>query len=301
MRAPVSRFERWGALILLFALIPVGTFIGRELKPGGFFDRQDEWITIMAEDGLDLSAGDKVTMKGIQIGEVETLELADSGQVVIKCTIYQRYRKRVTLDAVVYLVPPAIVGRGEIEIQPGTGPRATQFQGEKKPSMEDQINVLIADVSGIIKKTDTQVIEFGRVLKKFQATLDSLNGLLLTVAEGKGSLGKIVVDEALYDRINSIVVGLERLPAMVKTIEEPLLKHQIPELAERIISMSRHAESVLARLEEGLEVFPQATTRVLVLLKEGRKVLESVKRNALIRGNLPADPVPTTMAPASSR
>ena len=71
MRTPVSRFEKVAGLFMFLALVPlVALIVIPGIKPGGFLNRSSYELEVIARDGLDLGAGDEVTMKGIQIGEI---------------------------------------------------------------------------------------------------------------------------------------------------------------------------------------------------------------------------------------
>jgi hypothetical protein len=72
-------------------------------------------------------------------------------------------------------------------------------------------------------------------------------------------------------------------------------------LTATIVTMLERFDPILADLERGMEHFPPAAAKLVVTLTETRKVLESVKRSFLIRGNLPADTSAPTTAPVGRR
>lgn len=64
----------------------------------------------------------------------------------------------------------------------------------------------------LVKVTDTLAnSNIGEIMRKAEITLTSVNSLLLGIEQGKGSLGKLVNDDAMYNNLTNVSKELEEL------------------------------------------------------------------------------------------
>lgn len=64
----------------------------------------------------------------------------------------------------------------------------------------------------LVKVTDTLATSnIGEIMRKAEITLTSVNYLLLGIEQGKGSLGKLVNDDAMYNNLTNVSKELEEL------------------------------------------------------------------------------------------
>ena len=64
----------------------------------------------------------------------------------------------------------------------------------------------------ISKVSDTLAsVDFGQTVRTLQITLENVNGLLVNIENGKGSLGKLATDEAMYENLTNASKELEEL------------------------------------------------------------------------------------------
>jgi phospholipid/cholesterol/gamma-HCH transport system substrate-binding protein len=300
MRTPVSRIEKIAGVFVLVTIVPLAALVlVPQLRPGGFFRRSPFIFYVKVDRGLDLAAGDKITMNGLQIGMVDELEMLPDHRIRVRCSVFERYRERITRDVRAVLVPAPIVGSGKIDIEPGVGELLapeTEIEGVLEPSITDRADELLVEVGVILENANRRIGQLGNTLDSFQTILDQIN-------EGKGSLGRFVYEAEFYERLSELVRKLESSAETISHFQEPVLvlAEQLPILTRTALEAAAKLDVALTKLRDGLERFPETTTKVIIALDEGRKVLESLKRNILIRGNIPIDVVPEGMAPVSRR
>src|SRR5690606_6629620 len=215
MRTPVSRFEKIAAYFILLATVPLlALVIVPGVKPGGFLNRNHLVFDVLADSGLDLTAGDKVTMSGIQIGKVDSLELQEDNRVRITCSVYEQYSNKVTTEAVVVVIPPPVVGSAKIDIRPGGGQplrlvgKRVTIEAQLEPSIEDRANGILVEVESVIRNANARVEEMQRTLLALQAVLDQVNA-------GKGTLGQFIYGDEFYERLSQLVTKLENAASTV--------------------------------------------------------------------------------------
>ncbi|MBN1443348.1 MAG: MCE family protein [Planctomycetes bacterium] len=320
MRSPVSRPERLAAYFVLLVLIVLAALIlvprWRATEAESFWDFLSMpafVLHVIADDAVDLAQGDKVLMKGIQVGEISGIDFSETQKVIISCSIYRRYTARIPWDSKFFLVPAPIVGRGKIEIQPGTGSALgadTKVPGLRYTSFTDRVDgvlqqaaELLVQMRGILEQAGASLAGISQRVVEMERTLASLQKILDQVTEGRGALGQIVFRDDLYSRIESLVERLESAARGFETLREPVTDfgERLPSLTRTAAEAAEKLNRTLDDLERGMKHFPDAASSLAASLVEGRKVLESLKRNFLIRGNLPRDLEPETMAPASRR
>lgn len=306
MRTPVSRFEKIAAYFILLTLIPLlALLLIPALEPGGFLHPNLFVFYVIADSGQDLAAGDKVTMSGIQIGEVNGLEFRkEDNRVKVSCSVYLPYRDKITTGAVPVIVPPPVVGSAKIDIKPGTGEPLTarpngdppEVEAVLEPSIEDRANEILVQVGSVIRNANTRVEELQKTLIALQTVLDQVN-------EGKGTLGRFIYEEDFYARLSELVSRLESSATTVAQFHDPIvvLAESLPVLTRTAIEAATKLDGALSDLQKGMTRFPETTAKLVIALDEGRRVLESLKRNFLIRPYLPQDAAPDGMAPVTSR
>jgi phospholipid/cholesterol/gamma-HCH transport system substrate-binding protein len=63
-----------------------------------------------------------------------------------------------------------------------------------------------------VKVSDTLVtVNLGQTVKTLQTTLANVNGLLLGIENGKGSIGKLATDDTMYKNLTNASRELEEL------------------------------------------------------------------------------------------
>ncbi len=83
-------------------------------------------------------------------------------------------------------------------------------------SSKVDINVTLQNTKKITanfaKVSDTLVnSNFGEMIKTFQTTLDNVNGLLSTIENGQGTVGKLMTDDTMYKNLTNASKELEEL------------------------------------------------------------------------------------------
>jgi len=83
-------------------------------------------------------------------------------------------------------------------------------------STKVDIDIVLEDTKKItknfVKVSDTlATVNFGQTVKTLQTTLANVNGLLLGIENGKGSLGKLATDDTMYKNLTNASRELEEL------------------------------------------------------------------------------------------
>jgi ABC-type transporter Mla subunit MlaD len=112
--------------------------------------------------------------------------------------------------------------------------------------------------------------------------------------------------ESAERSVASVEKTLAGLDGIRSRLEEfsgtlPELRAEFERAAPKVQESLDHLKSGLANLDRGLERFPSLAVDTAFAVEDARRVLESLKRNFLIRGNLPDDSGAESVLPASQR
>jgi len=158
-----------------------------------------------------LANGAPVRLDGVEIGNVESVQIAPAGpnvvldknrSVEIVMRVSKDYKKYILTDSVASLVTEGLLGNRYVEITRG-------FTGTE---LQDN-----AEVKGSEEKAMKEVVERSAdVLANLQALSDSVQEMLNGVQQGKGTLGKLINDPEAYNHLNHILTNSDALIADVR-------------------------------------------------------------------------------------
>jgi len=165
-----------------------------------FFTKQDIIYTYM-DDSAALAKGSPVRLNGILAGKVKDVALSGERQplriIRISLEIDRKMLALIPVDSIAAISAENVLGTKYINIKKGQAITAIQPGGE-------------------IKSLDTR--EFDEVVQQSYSLLTSLQGIVKRVDTivglvevGQGSIGKLLVDETLYNKILAIVTEGQKI------------------------------------------------------------------------------------------
>ncbi|HLW76750.1 MAG TPA: MlaD family protein [Bryobacteraceae bacterium] len=182
------------------ALIIAGVLIYLISGSQGFFKARSKLYTYM-DDSAALAKGAPVRLNGFLIGQVSNVELTGSTQkgriVRVTLDIDDKYLKQIPVDSQAEIAALNLLGTKYINIAKGLSTQTIAAGGEIKsantPGMEDwlkQGNTLIGGMQDMLTKADA---------------------IITDIQAGKGTLGKFLVDEAVYNKFLAIMDQIQKL------------------------------------------------------------------------------------------
>lgn len=188
---------RVGLFVLVGLLIlAVGIFY---VTGAGFFGPKYRIKTYLPEVS-GLSTGAPVRLDGVEIGNVDQIRLVprEPGKppehmhnIEVGMRIDRKYQTDILTDSAASLVTEGLLGNRYVTITRG-------YTGV--PLKEGQA------VPGTEEKAIKEVVERSAdVLSNLQALSDDIKDLINGVQRGRGTLGKLLTDEKVYNHLNSIL------------------------------------------------------------------------------------------------
>lgn len=258
-----------------------------------------------------LQVGARVRLAGLEAGEVLEIEVPrrPSEPFRVRMRILENLRQLVRADSVPAIQTDGIVGNTFIQISVGTESASIVSPGDTLAGRDPveiadlilegrntfrtvaaEITDLKGDVEGAIQAltgtadTATGVISSvgeniqrltattNRVVEEAQSVLADANAVVRNIREGRGTIGRLANDDALYERVVSTSREVEQSMKNVREMTE-----RTREFVTTFAARDGTAQQIALSLRNALADVQEATSD----LAEGT---EALKRNFLFRG-----------------
>jgi phospholipid/cholesterol/gamma-HCH transport system substrate-binding protein len=275
---------------IFFALALIAAFLIMEMI--GSFDFFKRGIRVHARFNTvqELKEGDPVKMAGVQVGRVEKIELLeDKVDVMMKLNMPDNVRT----DSKAIIKFAGLMGQNFVEIRFGSvaAPKAdnnTLIKSEEQPDLSALMARLDKVASGIERATESISGEsFEKLLApltdfvkenspRLTAILVNIKTISSQVAEGKGSIGRLINEETFYHSALAAVTNLNDTASEIKaTVSQ----------ARNVVAEINEGKGTLGRLAKDDALYKETTTALTNL----REILERINRGQGSIGKLVND------------
>jgi len=199
---------------------------------GGLFTRQ---LTVRSyfENSSGLKNGAQVTLEGVTVGTVKPIRIVPERKltpVEVTMKIAAKYAGAIRQDSKTSLVTQGVLGDTDVDID---SERAVQPEiadnGElpttESPSLTDvikssqgtieQLNTILAKVNTLVDTISSGKGSIGKLINdpalydKAVGTVGQLQTIVDQIGNGKGSIGKLFTDDTLYNKANDAIAHLD--------------------------------------------------------------------------------------------
>lgn len=269
---------RVGILILVsLAILAAGLlFVGRT---GSVFGERYRLVTVM-ESAAGLTPGGSVHLAGQPVGQVERIELIPTEErpstgeaVAIWLSINRSIQDQIRTDSRARIRSQGLLGDRLIDIEPGSSGSPVLQPGDTLASAEplDYQQVLNEAEGAVRNLTDVtrNLTDLTRGLVAGEGTVGQLltdpvlyerlvdvgsrlDTALAAVNREEGTLGRLVHQEALYDRLLASVSAMDSVTSHMAAGEGTLGRLMLSDSVYLQLSAAvERADTLLARLESG--------------------------------------------------
>jgi phospholipid/cholesterol/gamma-HCH transport system substrate-binding protein len=207
---PSSKKVTWAqlrvGLVALAAMVLLGVLIFLITGDTGLFSEKVIIHTYM-RDSAAVVRGSAVRLNGILIGEVKDVTLSGSNDparvVRMDLEIRREFLDQTPVDSVAAVSAENVLGAKFINIKKGVSSETVKPGGE----------IAALDVQGF----EEVVQQSYALLTSLQGILKRVDAIVSVVEAGKGSIGKLLVDEELYNRLNASVADVQKVTAAISS------------------------------------------------------------------------------------
>ena len=242
---PIQTKARWARLkVGILAIVAMGILAVLVFLITGhtnIFESNAHLYTYMA-DAAALTTSAPVNLNGIPIGKVDSITLSGSKDpqklVRIEMQVPEHELKNIPVDSISQISAANVLGSKYINIKSGKSDTTVQ-NGQEIPSVNT------GEIQDLVQQG------FG-VLASLQDTVQRVDKIVGLVESGQGSIGKLLVDDTMYNHFLAIVDEVKQLADVLNsdrgTIGKLLFDRDVYDDLKK--TMNR-ADDLLSGLQQG--------------------------------------------------
>jgi len=231
---PRTRSLAWSELkigVLTFAAIAIAALLIFSLAGTKGFSWQRYPLKTRFKDVAGLASGSPVRVAGVEVGTVRAVEFAGE-DVDISFDVKKDMRSRITDKSAASLGSVSLLGESAIDITPATSGTPIPDYGY---------------VPAAVPKGS-----FASMSATAQDTMQSINGLVTDLRQGRGTAGKFMTDDRLYTEMQQFVGSADEVVRTIKSGRGTVGKLlSDPRTANALEASARNLEDLTRRINAG--------------------------------------------------
>ena len=257
-------------IFVLIALLLLG-YLSLKLGEETISPKKGYELRALFDDVSGLVKGARVEMAGVEIGRVKEIRLKDSKAEVLM-NIYSGVK--IHRDATAMVRTKGALGDKYVQIMPGSSEAPVLAPGDliAKTTSTKDLDQILTQVAPAID--DIRAITAGlRELLGSEEGKNNLKELVLNLKEasasfklmgekitqGEGTLGKLIVDDELYQKANKLMIRLDNVAAKIesgqgtlgKLLTDEELYNQTKETFSSLQEAAQTIQDLAAKIESG--------------------------------------------------
>ena len=199
--------SRRAIIVGIFILIGIAIFMAAIITLGGQRKTFSKGITVKAifDNVNGLQAGNNIWFSGVKVGTVKRMQLTASARVVVSMTVDQKAKDYIHEDALAKIGSDGFLGNKIVIIYGGS---------LAKPALknDDVLNV------GVVPDQDKIMNTLQENNKNLLEITDNFKSISKKLADGQGTIGKLLTDDELANQLQSVVAVLNKASANIQTL-----------------------------------------------------------------------------------
>jgi len=199
--------NRRAVIVGIFVFLGIAIFIITILTLGSQKKTFANTVVIKSyfEDVNGLKQGNNVWFSGVKVGTIKSVNLIGNARVEVDMNIEHESLPYIRKNAKAKLSTDGLIGNKIIEIYGGTA---------KAPQIQEG-DILNTDK---LLSTDEMMATLSKNNDNLLAITDNFKMISTKMAEGKGSIGKLLSDETFADELNKTVVTLQKASSNLENL-----------------------------------------------------------------------------------
>ncbi len=197
----VGVFVLIGVLVLLAGILTIGNLHET-------FKRKMQ-VTSLFEDVNGLLPGSNVWFSGVKIGTVKKLRFYGKSQVEVIMNLDENAQQYIRKDAKAKIGSDGLIGNKIIVIYGGTSAAGAVQQGD---TLHVESMLSTDDIMKTLQENNKNLLE---ITNNFKVVSKK-------IAQGEGTLGKLISDESIFNNINATTQSLQQASAKAQQLMSSL-------------------------------------------------------------------------------
>ncbi len=277
---------------IFVALAAIAGVLIMETLGGVEWFRRGYHLNAEFNNAQDLKLGDRVKIAGVEVGKVENISLDETNNKV-HVTMKLRRDAIVRTDSTATIKFTGLLGQNFVSLDFGS-PSSPQAADGAMLSVVEQ-----PDLSAMMQKIDNVATGVENLTKSFTgdkienllgpltdfvkanraaltATIANFQAISSEIAQGKGTVGKLINDDSLYNSLNNTVTNLQDVGSDIKaTVTD----------ARSLIDKAKNGEGSIGKLLNDDKLYRETADAMSNL----RQILEKVNQGQGSVGKLVND------------
>ena len=203
---PSQKQLKWSQLkvgvTVLVASVTLAVLIFLMSGTGGIFTHKIK-LRAYYDNAAGLQEGAPVRLSGVDIGNVVNVRVVSDPArrltpVQVTMKVNTRYHQSLRKDSVTSLETAGVLGSTYIDIDSSTAKGPEAADGDTLPTREHP------ELQDVVRASQS-------TLQNMDALLKRLDRIVAFVESGEGSIGKLIYDPLLYNRLNATVTEFQKL------------------------------------------------------------------------------------------
>src|SRR4051812_19041539 len=220
---------------IFFALALVVAVVILELIGAADFFKSGYQVNALFKNAQELKKGDLVKLAGVEIGRVETIELTNN---LAEVTMKIKGKYKIKTDAKAAIKFTGLMGQNFVSIQDGSPNAPLIESGAPPPTLESieqpDLSAMMSKLEGVASGVQELTKSFspeklsgllGPITDFMKQNTNNLSTILYNtrlvtdqIAQGKGTVGKLINDDALYNSALGTVGSLQLAAGEAKAL-----------------------------------------------------------------------------------
>jgi phospholipid/cholesterol/gamma-HCH transport system substrate-binding protein len=242
---PGQEKKRWAKLrvgvLAIGALIVFAVLVFAMTSSRGFFKSRTDLYTYV-DDSAAVAIGSPVRLNGIDVGRISAVNLSGSNEpnrvVRVTLEVEDQFLAAIPVDSQTTIAAENLLGTKYINIKKGHNPM-TVTKGAELKSLDTR------DFDEVVQQGYSALASLEGILKKVDGIIDS-------VQVGKGTIGKLLADDTLYNRALTITTEVQKLTETLNSSQGTLgkLMHD-PQMYDDVRGTIARVDTLMDGLQQG--------------------------------------------------
>jgi phospholipid/cholesterol/gamma-HCH transport system substrate-binding protein len=251
------------------------------LSGAKFSDRRYAFDVVFQEVG-GLNSGDKVTVAGLEAGEVSSLELCEGGSVCVALSVEPTVR--IPVDSRFTIGSYGFLGSKHVAVRPGTSSVYIEAGGKVTGAYEKSMNDVISEMGDALTEIRSVLRAADEILNDTEGK-DQVRRTMQNAEQATVSLNEALVDlKAMTADVRSFV-EMKRDPASEAIDSMAEASESFVEVAGRLETIAASLDTIITRVENGEGTLGKLLTQddahdeFMAAVKELRTLVARISEN----------------------